>query len=111
MGGIWPSILGANSFCPPLPFQHVLLSTDDYMVGSANLFSKLFLFASFNDHVTHHLFPTIDLSKQHMVRRAFLETCKECDIKYESHTFMELASGTRKVLQRREGDPCYTPAN
>ena len=81
------------------------------MVGSANLFSKLFLFASFNDHVTHHLFPTIDLSKQHMVRRAFLETCKECDIKYESHTFMELARGTRKVLQRREGDPCYTPAN
>ena len=41
------------------------------------LWGKLLLASSFNDHVIHHLFPTIDLSKQHLVRPVLEKYCKE----------------------------------
>lgn len=85
---------------------HTVLSTNDYLT-SAPLFFKLFAFASFNDHITHHLFPTIDLSQQHRVRQIFLTTAAEFNVKYVRRTFPELAAGTTKVLGRKPGELCY----
>lgn len=44
--------------------KHTILSTHDYLSDEAPLWLKLFAFASFNDHVIHHCFPTVDLSRQ-----------------------------------------------
>lgn len=65
-------------------------------------------FTSFNDHVAHHLFPTLDFSQQEKVRVLFLECCEQFNVQYASHTFTELAMGTAKVLQRKEGDLAFT---
>ena len=82
-------------------------AANDYSVETTGLFGKLFFFASFNDHVTHHLFPTIDLSQQHRVRRLFLETCAEHHVEYNGEKFVDLAKGTARVLTRKPGDLAF----
>lgn len=65
---------GCESLVPPAADfgAHTVLATNDYCT-SWGLPAKLFLFGSFNDHVAHHLFPTVDLSKQYRIRQLFLE--------------------------------------
>ena len=40
--------------------QHTIMATDDYHVEITPLWAKLYFFGSFNDHITHHLFPTVN---------------------------------------------------
>jgi fatty acid desaturase len=90
--------------------RHVVSTTDDYMAEAAGVEAKLFAFASFNDHVAHHLFPTVDLSQQHRVRRLFLETCRERGVEYAGRSWADLARGTARVLGREEGEILYRDA-
>jgi fatty acid desaturase len=41
------------------------------------LAARLFLAGSFNDHIVHHLFPTLDMSRQPLLRPMVLETMRE----------------------------------
>jgi hypothetical protein len=77
--------------------RHTILATNDYSVSSFGLFAKVFVSGSFNDHVAHHLFPTVDLSKQHLVRDLVLEHCKRFGVPYEERSFPELFVGTMAV--------------
>ena len=41
--------------------EHILLTTKDHSVSLPPFFSFMF-FQGFNEHVVHHLFPTVDKS-------------------------------------------------
>ena len=53
--------------------EHVILSTQEYWTDFCaayprlGLVASLYLFAGFNQPVTHHMFPTCDLSKQYLL--------------------------------------------
>ena len=75
------------------------------------LFLRVFVYGSFNDHIAHHLFPTVCLSKQHLVRDAFLRIARSMGVPYSKRTHQELRAGTHRVLVRTEGDICYEAAS
>ena len=88
----------------------IVLSTNDFLVDeSPSLFTKLFLFASFNDHVTHHLFPTVDLSRQDLVRPIFLECCRRFNVPYRKTRYSEMLRTTFEVLLRDPSQLMYYP--
>lgn len=70
---------------------------------------QLFAAGSFNDHVIHHLLPTVDLSKQYLLRGLFLDLCRKYQVPYQPHTFLELFAGLLKLHSRQKDDLCYTP--
>eukprot|EP00048_Salpingoeca_helianthica_P016522 m.232782 g.232782 ORF g.232782 m.232782 type:complete len:448 (-) comp18859_c0_seq1:27-1370(-) len=88
--------------------EHTVIATNDFSV-SAGLFVKLFVFGSFNDHITHHLFPTLDLSKQYLARPLFLEHVKRFDVPYRVTRFPDMFKGLFRVLCRNPNDLCYVP--
>ena len=95
---------------------HTAISTVDFNSDEENtggglwaLFVRVFVFGSFNDHITHHLAPTVDLSRQHMLRPVFLRLAKRFGIPYAKRSHPELVLGTLRVLLRRTGDLCYVP--
>lgn len=91
--------------------HHTVISTADYSVGEGNagLVANLFAYAAFNDHVVHHLFPTVDASRQHLIRGVFLEQCKAFGIPYRRQTFAQLLSGTFAAMVRPVGSLVYHP--
>jgi hypothetical protein len=62
--------------------EHLMVSTHDHSLRINRFFQYLF-FAGFNDHVLHHLFPTIDGSKLKLVRDIFEFTINEFDLDYK----------------------------
>ena len=86
-----------------------VISTNDFCVDEAGLFDKIFFFASFNDHVTHHLFPTVDLSKQHVIRPIFLSLCRKFNVPYRKTHFFDLFCSVFQVLLRKPEQLLYYP--
>lgn len=60
-----------------------MLTTQDYNVN-LKMPWRLLLAGSFNDHVIHHLLPTLDLSKQHVVRPVLEATYREFKVRTEA---------------------------
>lgn len=90
--------------------HHTVISTADYLVEEdIGLAAQMFAFGSFNDHVIHHLFPTIDVSRQHVVREVFLQQCKEFGIPYRNQTFGQLLGSTFRAMVRRSPSLAYRP--
>lgn len=100
------SVYGWTEGCQPIhPAAsdfglHTVLATNDYMVSLQNLPAKLLLFGSFNDHVTHHLFPTVDLSRQHLIREIFLAHCHKHNVAYTERSFFDLFRGLFGAMYR-----------
>lgn len=95
--------LGHNPHCLFIDYE----SDESSDGGLFSLFLRVFVYGSFNDHITHHLFPTIDLSRQHLVRGVFLKTAREFGVPYAKRSYSELFHGTNRVVLRKEGDLCY----
>lgn len=105
--------------------EHIVQTTQDYSTSIQSLWFRLLLAGSFNDHITHHLFPTLDLSKQHLVRPIVIQGLKEfhvgflhvadfsafVQIDYEQHSFGDLLYSTLVLpFKRWKGDfMCYVP--
>eukprot|EP00047_Mylnosiga_fluctuans_P007938 m.5468 g.5468 ORF g.5468 m.5468 type:complete len:437 (-) comp2008_c0_seq1:94-1404(-) len=89
--------------------EHTVIATNDFCVEEFGLFAKLFVGGSFNDHVTHHLFPTVCLSQQHRVRKIFLEHCKKFNVPYVKTSFPDMLLGLFQVLRRNPGELLYVP--
>jgi len=58
---------------------------------------------TFGDHTLHHLFPTVDHSKLHLLYPALEETCKEFGITYQTLPQSELFLGMHSQLMRTKG--------
>ncbi len=87
-----------------------VLSTNDFLVEEyPGTLAKMFLFASFNDHVTHHLFPTVDLSKQGLVRPIFIAACKKFQVPYRVTHFPDMFRTLFLVLARHPEQLLYYP--
>eukprot|EP00730_Choanoeca_flexa_P016095 TRINITY_DN7539_c0_g1_i2.p1 TRINITY_DN7539_c0_g1~~TRINITY_DN7539_c0_g1_i2.p1 ORF type:complete len:446 (+),score=84.13 TRINITY_DN7539_c0_g1_i2:51-1388(+) len=87
--------------------RHTVQTTQDYATGYG-LVAKIFVFGSFNDHIAHHLFPTVDLSKQALVRPVILAAMKEHNVPYTQRSYWQLLRST--VLNYRLHDNLfYTP--
>ena len=89
--------------------EQTVMATNDMAVETAGLAMKLFVFGSFNDHITHHLFPTLDLSKQHLVRPLFLQCCRDFGVPYRRTAFPAMLASTLAVLRRSKGELMYDP--
>lgn len=62
--------------------SHLVCSTTDHTTGTS-LFVSLFVFSLFNNHVLHHLFPTVDMSRlRGPVYKTFVDTCREFGAPY-----------------------------
>jgi len=59
---------------------------------------KLLLYAGLNEHVIHHLFPTIDLSRFEEIRPIFQKVCKQFNVPYTLSTWKDLYTGTLRKL-------------
>ena len=69
-----------------------------------NKTNHYFLVATtFGDHTLHHLFPTVDHSKLHLLYPALEETCKEFGITYQTLPQSELFLGMHSQLMRTNG--------
>jgi len=78
--------------------RHILATTRDHSVG--NLVWNFLLFAGLNDHVLHHLFPTIDHSRFDEIRPEFKSLCAKFGITYNEQKFFDLQWGVfTKLLQ------------
>lgn len=73
----------------------MVYAANDYYVNTPMFFSYLF-FGGFNDHIFHHLFPTVD--KVHFLKcRDILEgTMKEFNLDYKK---IELITGNLSVIE------------
>jgi hypothetical protein len=95
---------------------HTAISTADWSSEETSpdkplaLLWRLFVYGSFNDHITHHLAPTVDLSRQYLLRPLFLRLARQYGIAYSKHSHPELAKGLLRVIMRGATDVCYFPA-
>ena len=56
------------------------MTTQDFATDTG-LVGKLFVLGSFNDHICHHLFPTVDISKQAVLRSTIVQAMKEFEVR------------------------------
>jgi fatty acid desaturase len=69
--------------------RFIVQSSKDHSVNFPLFLSMLFL-GTFNVHIIHHLFPTIDAEKLIMLRPTMEETCKEFDVSYKSDDYFRI---------------------
>jgi len=66
--------------------------------------NSFFLVATtFGHHTLHHLFPTVDHSKLHLLYPILEETCFEFGIKYETKPQWDMLKGMHQQLVRNQG--------
>ena len=67
---------------------------------------NLILFEGFNDHVLHHLFPSIDISRISELHQYLDESLQEYNLskKYKKFKFQELFKSLIKLLNRKPKD-------
>jgi hypothetical protein len=92
--------------CFPVP-RHVIFSSNDYDVHLP-LWGKLLLASSFNDHVIHHLFPTVDLSKQYLVRPVLEKYCVDEKVGGSGRLEARLASPAVSVMRDHTHSASHT---
>eukprot|EP01124_Arcella_intermedia_P023326 TRINITY_DN3684_c0_g1_i2.p1 TRINITY_DN3684_c0_g1~~TRINITY_DN3684_c0_g1_i2.p1 ORF type:complete len:160 (-),score=36.03 TRINITY_DN3684_c0_g1_i2:64-543(-) len=83
--------------------RFIYQTTSDHSI-ELNLFLSLLFFAGLNDHILHHLFPTIDRSRFDEIRTIFQNTCLEFGMELVDKTFYELLVGCmrRLILHTKE---------
>ena len=54
-------------------------------------------------------FSKVDLSRQYLVRRLFLEHCQRFQVPYHENSFPDLLTSVFAVLGRKKGDVSYIP--
>jgi hypothetical protein len=64
--------------------------------------STLAIMTTFGDHPMHHLFPTVDVSKQHHIKKIVLDTLREFGELYPEMDQWELFKGSHKQMARTE---------
>ena len=91
-------------------FEHFRQETDwglrqiDATKDVTNKGNSFFLVAtSFGHHTLHHLFPTVDHSKLHLLYPILEETCFEFGIKYETKPQWDMLKGMHQQLIRNQG--------
>lgn len=72
--------------------EHTILTTSDHSVKLPLIFAYL-CFGGFNDHILHHLFPTIDRSLIPELKHILIEECKKFGIVYKESNFFENLKG------------------
>merc|ERR1739848_60323 len=66
--------------------------------------NSFFLVATtFGHHTLHHLFPTVDHSKLHLLYPILEETCQEFGTKYETKPQWDMLRGMHQQLIRNQG--------
>uniref|UniRef100_A0A6B2L6G3 Fatty acid desaturase domain-containing protein n=1 Tax=Arcella intermedia TaxID=1963864 RepID=A0A6B2L6G3_9EUKA len=83
--------------------RFIYQTTSDHSI-ELNLFLSLLFFAGLNDHILHHLFPTIDRSRFDEIRTIFQNTCLEFGMELVDKPFYELLVGCmrRLILHTKE---------
>lgn len=104
--------------------EHIFATTADYWVEFSHRWPRLgllftiFVGGSFNNHVAHHLFPTLDMSQHHLVYPVVLEHGRACGYglvdgsgapEVGEHTFFELLASTLRVWHRPAGNIMFKP--
>ena len=62
---------------------------------------------TFGHHVLHHLFPTVDHSKLHLLYPALEETCQEFGLSYKTMPQWKMFVGLHLQLMRNQGKENY----
>ena len=97
--------------------EHTLASTEHYWSSFAarwptlGLLLGVFVSGSFHSHVAHHLFPTLDHSRHHLVHAVLLKHCAPHGFCAEERelSLWELVVSTVRCWCRPEGDLMYRP--
>ena len=79
--------------------EHCLSATADHDVD-ISLSSSLFLYQHLNNHGIHHLFPTIDVSRIPEIMPIFRQTCKEFDIPWQDHVWLDIFGSLWKTWMK-----------
>mmetsp|Transcript_12759 Transcript_12759/g.30537 ORF Transcript_12759/g.30537 Transcript_12759/m.30537 type:complete len:438 (-) Transcript_12759:149-1462(-) len=77
--------------------EHIVKTTQEYNVDCPPVMRMAL---GFNDHIIHHLFPTIDVANQHRVRKLLDEELKAHKVPMRKVSFWRLLWGTARVLLR-----------
>jgi len=64
-----------NGWDGELPWSSIQLGSTESYLPEASLFTA-FLFGGLNEHLVHHLFPYVDMSKYHLVKEVIERHCK-----------------------------------
>eukprot|EP00055_Hartaetosiga_balthica_P007458 m.25627 g.25627 ORF g.25627 m.25627 type:complete len:465 (+) comp5784_c0_seq2:125-1519(+) len=83
--------------------EHILASTHDFNVPM-KLLGSLFIGGTFSNHIVHHMFPTVDLSKQHLLNKLLEDTCVEYKVQYRQRSFWNLFLSMWKMHYRFESE-------
>eukprot|EP00043_Microstomoeca_roanoka_P002816 m.40679 g.40679 ORF g.40679 m.40679 type:complete len:452 (-) comp11743_c0_seq1:139-1494(-) len=81
--------------------EHVVAVAHDYGLD-LGLFGQIFLAGSFNNHIIHHLLPTLDLSKQYLLLPLLDEVCENFKVRRHKRTFMDIFNSYVRALYRLE---------
>lgn len=68
--------------------EHTILTTSDHSCGLPLILAYL-LFGGFNDHILHHLLPTIDRSVLLTMKPVLIEECDKFGIDYKESEFIK----------------------
>eukprot|EP01062_Namystynia_karyoxenos_P062149 TRINITY_DN55077_c0_g1_i1.p1 TRINITY_DN55077_c0_g1~~TRINITY_DN55077_c0_g1_i1.p1 ORF type:complete len:485 (+),score=117.57 TRINITY_DN55077_c0_g1_i1:82-1455(+) len=86
--------------------RHIVKTTQEYYVN-APLLGRIML--GFNDHIIHHLFPTVDLANQGLIRPLLEEEMRKHGVAHRPVPFLRLLIGTLTTMTRPESDTFYIP--
>jgi fatty acid desaturase len=79
--------------------RHIFNTTSDHSISSPLLWS-LVAFSGLNDHIIHHLFPTVDRSNYPKIRGELQKVCKKYGISWKDSEFLDLHRGIFVKLQQ-----------
>lgn len=74
--------------------EHIVYTAHDHDVNLPSFLSFL-IYGGFNDHIVHHLFPTMDKCHFYKCREIILQTIKEFKLDYKTYSYLE---GTSSVF-------------
>ena len=96
--------------------EHTLQATAHYWSAfsarwpTLGLLLGVFVSGSFHSHVAHHLFPTLDHSRHHLVHGVLLEHCAAQGYgEADELSLWKLVCSTVRVWVRPQGDLMYVP--
>lgn len=81
--------------------EHTILTTSDHSVKMPLIFAYI-CFGGFNDHILHHLFPTIDRSVIPEIKHILIEECGKFGIVYKESNFFENLQGVYAAFFREK---------